>query len=132
MVERSSGTAPQRSSAAQAGKSRLNIRLDPDTRERISYWARRHDVSANEYMVEAVLEKIARENGDYDLPTLEMARLAQLVDEQRSQTTAVSNLARIVESMASSMTLVMAGNSYLADREEDGELFGPDTQVQAP
>jgi len=54
------------------------IRLHPDTAQRVDYWRRQRELSSdNEYIVLAVEEKIARENGDYDLPTLEIQRLNQ-------------------------------------------------------
>ncbi len=109
--------------AAQAGlqRKRVAVRLHPDTAERVEYWSDKDGVSANEWIAEAVEERIARMNGDYDLPTLEIARLTQLVDNQRAMTANLANLERVVVSMSESILGLVRGDNYLMD-DESGEL----------
>lgn len=107
-------------SRRDTSSSRVNVRLDPALRARVDYWADKRGVSVNSYIADAVAAAIARENGDYDLPTLEQARLAQLIESQTSLASNVANLEKVVMSMADSIVGLMRGDSYLLD-PEDGE-----------
>lgn len=109
------------SAGAQPPRRRIALRAHPDTLERAEYWAKRAGVSVNEWIVEALEERIDRINGNYDLPTLEIARLNQLVDNQRAMTANVANLERVVVSMSESILGLARGDNYLMD-DEDGEL----------
>ncbi|MGY4541343.1 putative DNA-binding protein [Arthrobacter sp. UYNi723] len=115
-------TAPVvKGSETSAPRVRVALRLHPDTNERAKYWADKANISANEYMVEAVEEKIRRENGDYDLPTLEIARLNQLIDQMTSLSTNVGNLERVTVTGFDSLMGLTRGDNYLLDAE-DGEI----------
>ncbi|MDP9903215.1 hypothetical protein [Arthrobacter bambusae] len=104
-----------------AGSQAVKIRVHPDVHERTKYWAQRHGLSANEYMALAVEEKIARENGDYDLPALEIQRMNQLIDQMVAMSSNVQNLETVVVSGFDSLLGLTRGDSnYLLD--EDGEL----------
>jgi hypothetical protein len=105
---------------------RKPVRLHPDTAQRVGYWATKRELSENEYMAVAIEEKIARENGDYELPTLEQYRLNQLIDEVRALSTNAANLEAVVTSGFDSLLGLTRGDSYLLD-EENGELGIPDT-----
>lgn len=107
-----------------AKRVRRPLRVHEDTAMRVSYWAPRHGLSENAYMAEAVEEKIARENGDYDLPTLEQKRLAQLIDEIKSLSTNQANLEKVISSGFTSLVGLARGDNYLIDMDEDGELSG--------
>lgn len=72
-------------------------------------------------MEEAIEEKIRRENGDYDLPTLEIARLGQLIDQMASLSTNVANLERVTVTGFDSLMGLTRGDNYLLD-DEDGEI----------
>lgn len=103
-------------------RERVVVRLSPDDKQRAAYWAdRRGFDSVNEYIAEAVVERIRRENADYELPTLEIARLNQLVDEVKALTTNQGNLERVVISGFDSLIGLTRGDNYLTD-DEDGEL----------
>ncbi|MET3172715.1 UNVERIFIED_ORG: putative DNA-binding protein [Arthrobacter sp. UYCu721] len=104
-----------------APRVRVAVRLHPDTNERAKYWADKANISANEYIVEAVEEKVRRENGDYDLPTLEIARLGQLIDQMASLSTNVGNLERVTVTGFDSLMGLTRGDNYLLDTE-DGEI----------
>lgn len=99
---------------------RLNVRMPQAIREKVAYWAEKEGLSANDFIIECIEGYIARANGDYDLPTLEQARLAQLVDAQVVLASNVANLQKLVESMAGTIIGLTRGDSYLLD-DEDGE-----------
>lgn len=109
---------------AEAGQKRseLRVRLPEADRQRAMYWAEKRGFSSvNEYVAEAVSEQIRRENLDYDLPTLEIARLNQLIDEVKALSTNQANLERVMTSGFDSLIGLTRGDNYLLD-EEDGEL----------
>lgn len=116
---------PRVGSAAQQNtdkREHVGVRLHPDTKERARYWAQRRGfASMNAYIVHAVEEQIRRENLDYDLPTLEIARLNQVVDEMKAMSTNVANLERVVTAGFDSLIGLTRGDNYLLD-PEDGEL----------
>jgi hypothetical protein len=113
------------STAASVARVRKTLRFHPDTVERVKYWSTKRDLDENDYLVLAVEEKIARENGDYDLPTLEIQRLGQLIDEQKANTENLANLERTLISGLDSLISLTRGDSYLLDGES-GELGAPD------
>jgi len=102
---------------------RAPFRPRRDTYERAKYWASKAGISVNEYVAEGLEEKIARENGDYDLPTLEQARVNQLIDQVASLATNVANLQAVVTNGFGSLLGLTRGDNYLLD-DEDGELGG--------
>jgi hypothetical protein len=100
---------------------RIAVRLRKDTDQRARYWADKANISVNEYVSEAVEEKIRRENGDYDLPTLEQARLNQLIDQMASLSTNVANLESVTTKGFDALMGLTRGDNYLLDPEE-GEI----------
>ena len=64
---------------------------------------------------------IKRENKDYDLPSLEAARLNQLVDGMEVLSFNVANLEHIVSSSMASLLSLSRGENYL---EDDTDLGG--------
>ncbi|MGW1784928.1 hypothetical protein ACWCQQ_38360 [Streptomyces sp. NPDC002143] len=119
------GTKQKQPGAAQSsssGRQGMFVRLDPDDKQRAKYWAdKRGFSSVNEYVAEAVVEKIRRENLDYDLPTLEIARLNELVDQVAALAKNSANLERVVTTGFDSLIGLTRGDNYLLD-DEDGEL----------
>ncbi|MEW1548459.1 hypothetical protein [Streptomyces tsukubensis] len=110
--------------AAPSGNGRqgMFIRLSQDDKRRAEYWAAKRGFSSlNEYVAEAVAEKIRRENLDYDLPTLEIARLNELVDQVAALATNSANLERVVTTGFDSLIGLTRGDNYLLD-DEGGEL----------
>lgn len=104
-------------------RRRTVIRLAPNSYARSEYWAQSRGFSSvNEYMAEAVEEKIERENGDYDLPTMEIARVTELSDLTKALSVDVANLSRLVVTMADTLVGLARGDNYLSDLAEDGEL----------
>lgn len=100
---------------------RVAVRLRKDTDQRARYWADRENISVNEFIAEAVEEKIRRQNGDYDLPTLEQARLNQLIDQMASLSTNVANLESVTTKGFDALMGLTRGDNYLLDPEE-GEI----------
>ena len=114
-------TGPNRRVVSQ--RPGVFVRLADHDKARAQYWAdKRGFNSLGEYVSEAVLEKIKRENQDYDLPTLEQARLLQLMDLVKANTEGLANLERPVLQMIEMFTGMTRGSSDLLDAPEDGEL----------
>ncbi|CAL9593809.1 hypothetical protein SUDANB120_05301 [Streptomyces sp. enrichment culture] len=108
--------------ASSGGRQGMFVRLSSDEKQRAEYWAdKRGFSSVSEYVAEAVVEKIRRENLDYDLPTLEIARLNELVDQVAALAKNSANLERVVTTGFDSLIGLTRGDNYLLD-EEDGEL----------
>ena len=106
----------------QERRERVYFRLSADEKQRAEYWAAKRGFSSvNEYVEEAVAEQIRRENLDYDLPTLEIARLNELVDQVKALSTNQANLERVITQGFASLIGLTRGDSYLLDTE-DGEL----------
>lgn len=104
-------------------RERVFIRLSADEKQRAEYWAdKRGFESFNDYVAEAVAEQVRRENLDYDLPTLEIARLNELIDQIKALSTNNANLERVVTSGFESLIGLTRGDNYLLDDSEDGEL----------
>lgn len=123
MITQGHGHAVGSEAGRDGGRQRVGIRLRSADRERAAYWAdKRGYPSVNEYMATAVIEKLRRENGDFDVPDLLTARMNQLIDENRALSTNVANLERVVTSGLESLIGLTRGENYLLDEYEDGEL----------
>ncbi|GHB91578.1 hypothetical protein GCM10010306_103440 [Streptomyces umbrinus] len=113
---------PGATQSSSSGRQGMFVRLDRDDKQRAEYWADKRGFSSlNEYVAEAVVEKIRRENLDYDLPTLEIARLNELVDQVAALAKNSANLERVVTTGFDSLIGLTRGDNYLLD-DEDGEL----------
>lgn len=117
--------AVRRRSAALAPAARpgVFVRLADQDKARAQYWADKCGfASLGDYVSEAVIEKIKRQNQDYDLPTLEQARLLQLQDLIKADTETTANLERLIIQMMEMFMGMTRGSSDLLDAPEDGEL----------
>lgn len=101
---------------------RVTVPLDPDTYMRLLYWADKRNMSINEYVGEAIQRAIAWENQDYPLPTLEQARLNQLIDVVAQLVSSHSSLESVVISGFDSLLGMTRGDNYLLNENEDGEI----------
>lgn len=107
---------------APQAKVRTTLRIPGDTSARVEYWASKLGVTETDFMVDAVEEKIARMNGDYDLPTLEQARLAQLLDQVKSLAVTNEQLEVVItKGFDSLLGLARGDNDYLRDKD-NGEM----------
>lgn len=101
-------------------RKRLSTAVDEETLEKVQYWAKKREVSQNVYLREALEEKLKRENGDYDLPTLEIQRLNQLIDAMTSMSQNLESLERVVVSGFESLLGLTRGDNYLLDTDDEG------------
>lgn len=123
MITQNRGRVVGSEAGRNGGRERVGIRLSSADRERAAYWAdKRGYPSINEYMATAVIEKIRRENGDFDIPDLLTARMNQLIDVNKALSTNVANLERVITSGLDSLIGLTRGENYLLDEYEDGEL----------
>lgn len=97
---------------------RTTIRLSSELYQRVKYWAEKKELSINDYLLDCIDCCIKRENGDYDLPTLETARLNQLIDRMESLSENMKSLESVVTDGFGSLIKLAEGDSYLLD--EDG------------
>ena len=86
--------------------------------KRIEYWAEKRGMSINDYVRFALDLAIKRENKDYDLPSLEAARLNQLVDAMNILSFNVGNLEHIVTTGFDSLLRMTRGENYLMSEED--------------
>lgn len=100
---------------------RVTATVTADTFERLQYWADRKGISINQYLNEAIDQAIAYENKNYPLPTLEQARLNQLIDQMAILSSNVNSLEKVVVSGLDSLLGLTRGDNYLLEHE-DGEL----------
>lgn len=88
---------------------------------RLQYWAEKKNMSINQYLLDALDLKIAFENRDYPLPTLEQARLNQLIDAMQVLSSNVKSLESVTVSSMDSLMGLVRGDNYLLEHE-DGDL----------
>ena len=107
---------------ASKGTKRVTVTLQDDMYERLVYWAEKNGISINQYLGDAIAKAIAWENQDYPLPTLEQARLNQLIDTIAVLSANVKSMESVVVSGFDSLLGLTRGDNYLLDHQEDGEL----------
>ena len=107
---------------AQAkGTHRVTATVTKDILEQVNYYAKKKNISINQFLNEAVEMAIAWENKDYPLPTLEQARLNQLIDQMAIMSSNVNSLEKVITSGFDSLLGLTRGDNYLLDHQ-DGEL----------
>lgn len=104
-----------------AKNHRVTVTLNSDEYEQLKYWATKHECSINEYLKHAIDQSIAYENKDYDLPTLEIQRLNQLVDVITVLSSNVQSLESVTINGFDSLLGLTRGDNYLLE-DEDGEV----------
>lgn len=95
--------------------SKLNVRMSTELYEKVSYWSKKRGMSLNQYVIHALEKAIAFECQDYPLPTMEQARLNQLVDVVALLSSNVKNLESVVVSGFDSLVGLTRGDNYLLD-----------------
>ena len=100
-------------------QNRVTAVVNDDDYERIKYWAEKKGMSINDYVRYALDIAIKRENKDYDLPSLEAARLNQLVDAINALTFNTANLEHIVTTGFDSLLRLTRGENYLMDNDDE-------------
>lgn len=115
-TNRASRKSTQASKTAKPAREGLFIRMDSATKERAQYWAeKRGFTSVNAYVAEAVAEQIRRENYDFDVPDLLVARMNQIIDELKANSKNVANLELVVTKGLGSLIGLTRGDNYLLD-----------------
>lgn len=100
---------------------RLTVRLTNTDYDRLSYWAEKNDMSINEF-IPAMLDRwISIANGDYELPTLEIQRLNQIIDVVAGLSSNIQSLESVTISGFDSLLKLTKGDNYLLE-DEDGEF----------
>lgn len=109
------------SAAVKRTWPKIEVRLDPTLAETVTYWAKKHGQTRQEYLLDAIHRQIAWENQDYDLPTMEQYRLNQVVDGYTELAVRITNLQTAVTTGLDQIVGLARGSNYLLN-EEDGEL----------
>ena len=99
-------------------RPRISVTIDEDRQEQIKYWAARNQMSENEFLLEAIDLMIRHQNKDYDLPSLEIARLNQLVDVVTVLSQDIQSLETVTITGFDSLIGLAKGNNYLIESED--------------
>lgn len=108
--------------SVRKGARRVSVTVSDEEYEKLKYWSDRNELSVNEYILEAIERQIRYENGDYDLPTLEQARLNQLIDIITTLSYNQKSLEDTVIAGFDSLLGLVKGDNYLL-RDEDGDIY---------
>lgn len=100
---------------------RPRLYVDDKTMAMLTFWADKNEVSTNQYILEAIWEKLDRENGKYPVPDIMVQRVNQLIDSNKEVVTTLSNLVNVTLHTQQMFTNLTRGGSYLDDLES-GEL----------
>lgn len=112
----------QKKQNGSAGTHRLTLRLSEKDYDRLSYWAEHAGVSMNEFVPMILDRWVDIENGNYELPTLEAARLNQLIDTVLGMSKNMQSLETVVINGFDSLLQLTKGDNYLLAHQEDGEF----------
>ena len=100
---------------------RVTTTLTESDFKQLEFWAKKHGISINDYIKDAIALMIRWENKDYDLPTLEIQRLNQLVDAMAVMSANVHSLEQVITSGFDSLLGLTRGDNYLLEHE-DGDI----------
>ena len=100
---------------------RLTVRLTQKDFERLSYWAEKKGYDINSFIVLLLDRYIDIENGNYQLPTLEVQRLNQMVESMAVMSRNMQSLEMVVTSGFDSLLGLTRGDNYLLEQTDDGE-----------
>lgn len=101
---------------------RLTLRFSQADFDRMKYWAEKADCSINEFIILMLEQWIDIQNGNYELPTLEVQRLNQLIESHSVMARDLQSLTSVVINGFDSLLSLTKGDNYLLDDSEDGEL----------
>ena len=88
---------------------RVTLRLSPEEHEKLKYWAGHHEMTVNDFV-------------DYELPTLEVQRLNQLIESQAALVKEVQSLQGMITNYFSDLLKLTHGDNYLLESDETGEF----------
>lgn len=108
---------------AKDNKFRIRTSFEEDVYKQIEYWSQKvSGGSKNRFVEDAIKYYVGHLNGNYDLPTAEVARLNQLIDAMVVLSSNVQSLSDITISGFDSLLGLTRGDNYLL--EEDGDIDG--------
>lgn len=102
------------------GKTRITATIDLDTYERLKYWSSKHEISLNEYFREAIELKIRHENKDFQVDSLLVDRMNQMIDCVTTLSSNQKSLENVIITGFETLTgLTRGDNNYLHDDDSD-------------
>jgi len=104
---------------------RISFFATPDENNQLEYFVSAHKdrwQTKADFVRAAVIDYIAHLNGDYDLPTLEIQRLNQLIDTITTLSSNVGSLQDITVNGFGSLLELTRGSNYLVNYDDDGEI----------
>ena len=103
------------------GYKRVSATVSDKTYQQLDYWSSKKGISINEFLNEAIARAIAWENKDYPIPTMEQARLNQLIDVVHILASNQKSLEQVVTEGFDSLLGLVRGDNYLLEND-DGEI----------
>lgn len=100
---------------------RLTLRLTEEDFDKLSYWAKKADMSIQDFVPEILSQYVDIANGNFELPTLEAKRVNQMVEQIAVLSKNVKALEDIVVHGFDSLLGLTRGDNYLLE-EEDGDI----------
>jgi len=102
-------------------RSRLTLRIPEKTKQRVEYFAADADISINDFILDALDDKIARLNGQIpDVDNIVVDRLNELIDRTASLSTDVSNLTVVSTNGFESIVRMARGGNFLMEDDNNG------------
>ena len=100
---------------------RLTLRLPEVDYEKLAYWAKKEEMSINEFVPVLLEQYIGIKNGDYQLPTLEIQRLNQLIETVNVLSRNMQSLESIIVNGFDSLLSLTKGDNYLLE-DDDSDI----------
>lgn len=99
-------------------RQRVTLRFWPDELDKMDYWVEKSGCeSRNEFLSMCMERYISMESGNYQLPTLEAARLNQLIEAQQAMSQNLKSLETIVITGFDSLVRLTRGDNYLLEQD---------------
>ena len=95
--------------------ARLTIRMNADLKASAEYYRRRKNITLQEYILNALEEKIARENGDFDSSSLMIAKLNAVIDGLNALYDNQEQLTDIITETVHAVSRAMHAASWLEE-----------------
>jgi hypothetical protein len=101
--------------------ARITAVVDPDTAHNVGYWAKKHGISTNQFLRDALEFYIRYQHKDFDIPDLLIQRVNQVVDGMSVLSSNVQTSIDVMTAGFDSITALARGENYLLE-PDDGEL----------
>lgn len=112
------------------GTIRVTATLPPEMIMRAGYWAKKHDMSINQYLVYALEQFIKWDGADHAKPTKEAERLNLCVDTVEELAGCIHGLQTAIDSGFDALSEATRGDSVFL-KHEDGSLDSIDMTAKA-